>query len=216
MASNKAVLILSDAYLFVQGMRFFLENHGGFTQVLTESTFEGFEQALQHQQPEVIFLDLSAKEFKVEKVIAYIDFTAQSKIVLLGEQLNVNDCKQLKQWGASGVLLKSSSESEMLTCLSEVRKGSFFMPESSFLEEEDKTKAVLEKLKISEREQEIIRLIAEGFINKEIADQLFLSTHTVNTHRKNIMQKLGINNTAGIVLFAVKEGIISPNEFLFN
>ena len=77
-------------------------------------------------------------------------------------------------------------------------------------------KATCASLNISEREIEIIKLIAEGCINKEIADRLFLSNHTINTHRKNIMQKLGINNTSGIVLFAVKEGIVSANDFLFS
>ena len=72
------------------------------------------------------------------------------------------------------------------------------------------------QLNISEREVEIIKLIAEGFINKEIADKLFLSTHTVNTHRKNIMSKLGVNNATGIVIFAVRERLISPNDFLFS
>lgn len=71
-------------------------------------------------------------------------------------------------------------------------------------------------LNISERETEIIKLIAEGYTNKQIAEILFISGHTVTTHRKNIMQKLGINNTAGIVLFAVKEKIIVPNKFLFS
>lgn len=73
-----------------------------------------------------------------------------------------------------------------------------------------------EGMKISQREAEIIRLVAEGFTNKEIADKLFLSAHTVTTHRKNIMAKLGINNTAGMVLFAIKNNIVSPNHFLFN
>ncbi len=70
--------------------------------------------------------------------------------------------------------------------------------------------------KISEREEEIIQLVAEGFTNKEIADKLFLSAHTVTTHRKNIMAKLGVNNTAGLVLFAIRNNIVSPNHFLFN
>ena len=63
-------------------------------------------------------------------------------------------------------------------------------------------------ISLSEREIEIIKLISDGCTNKEIADQLFLSTHTVNTHRKNIMNKLGIKNTAGIVIYAVKGNII--------
>ncbi len=76
--------------------------------------------------------------------------------------------------------------------------------------------ASCEGLRISDREGEIIRLVAEGFTNKEIADKLFLSAHTVTTHRKNIMAKLGVNNTAGLVLFAIRNNIVSPNHFLFN
>jgi len=68
---------------------------------------------------------------------------------------------------------------------------------------------------LSERENEIIVLIAEGNTNEQIAEQLFLSKHTVNTHRKNIMAKLGVKNTAGIVMYAVKTNLVSPNKFLF-
>lgn len=77
-------------------------------------------------------------------------------------------------------------------------------------------RSTCEGLNISEREIEIIRLIAEGYTNKQIAEILFISGHTVTTHRKNIMNKLGVNNTAGIVLFAVKEKIVVPNKFLFS
>ena len=68
---------------------------------------------------------------------------------------------------------------------------------------------------LSERENEIITLIAEGQTNEQIAEFLFLSKHTVNTHRKNIMAKLGVKNTAGIVMYAVKTCFVSPNRFLF-
>ncbi len=69
---------------------------------------------------------------------------------------------------------------------------------------------------VSERESEIISLIAEGCSYTRIADRLCLSAHTVTTHRKNIMHKLGVNNTASLVLYAVKHGLVSPNKFLFN
>jgi DNA-binding NarL/FixJ family response regulator len=75
---------------------------------------------------------------------------------------------------------------------------------------------VCEGIKISPRESEIIRLVADGLTNKEIADRLFLSAHTVTTHRKNIMAKLGVNNTAGLVLFAIRNNIVTPNHFLFS
>lgn len=73
-----------------------------------------------------------------------------------------------------------------------------------------------EPVLISKRESEIITLIAEGNTNAQIADKLFLSSHTINTHRKNIMSKLGVKNTAGIVMYAVKTNLISPNKFLFT
>lgn len=72
-----------------------------------------------------------------------------------------------------------------------------------------------EPVVLSERESEIITLIAEGLTNGQIAEQLFLSNHTINTHRKNIMNKLGVKNTAGIVMYAVKTNLVSPNKFLF-
>lgn len=68
---------------------------------------------------------------------------------------------------------------------------------------------------LSERESEIIVHIAEGLTNAQIAELLYLSNHTVNTHRKNIMSKLGVKNTAGIVMYAVKTHLVSPNKFLF-
>ena len=72
-----------------------------------------------------------------------------------------------------------------------------------------------EPVLLSERENQIIVFIAEGKTNAQIAETLFLSNHTINTHRKNIMAKLGVKNTAGIVMYAVKTELISPNKFLF-
>jgi DNA-binding NarL/FixJ family response regulator len=76
--------------------------------------------------------------------------------------------------------------------------------------------ASCEGITLTEREIDIVRLIAEGNSNKQIADELCLSTHTVNTHRKNIMAKLKVNNTAGLVMFAVKENLLHRNKFLFS
>jgi DNA-binding NarL/FixJ family response regulator len=69
---------------------------------------------------------------------------------------------------------------------------------------------------LTEREQEILTLIAEGHTNTSIAERLFVSSHTVGTHRKNMMAKLGVNNTAALVMYAVRSGMVSPNKFLFQ
>lgn len=66
-------------------------------------------------------------------------------------------------------------------------------------------------INLSDREMEIIKCVAEGYSNQEIANKLFLSVHTITTHRKNIMNKLGINNTARLVMYAVREQLVSSN-----
>jgi len=69
---------------------------------------------------------------------------------------------------------------------------------------------------LSDRECEVISLIAEGQSYTRIAEALHLSAHTITTHRRNIMQKLGVNNTAAVVMYAVKNGLVTQNKFLFN
>ena len=88
--------------------------------------------------------------------------------------------------------------------------------ESINIDEIDSEELNCAPVSISEREMEIIALIAEGFTNQEIAEKLFLSSHTINTHRKNIMAKLGVKNTAGIVMYAIKAQLVSPNKYLFS
>lgn len=171
--------------------------------------------------PDVLLIDVFSPVFNLDKVLAYSSFSAKTKVIPLTDLQNKHNFDRVLKSGINSFLLKSSSFEEIVECLLkdahicskvlDVIKSKEVVVSSEFT-----YKATCESLNISEREIEIIKLIAEGCINKEIADRLFLSNHTINTHRKNIMQKLGINNTSGIVLFAVKEGIVSANDFLFS
>jgi DNA-binding NarL/FixJ family response regulator len=126
--------------------------------------------------------------------------------------------------GITSYLLRDCEKEEIMDAIRATSNGEqFFCGKilSEVLKTSDEVQPVTETvscagLKISDREGEIIRMVAEGLTNKEIADKLFLSAHTVTTHRKNIMAKLGVNNTAGLVLFAIRNNIVSPNHFLFN
>lgn len=127
--------------------------------------------------------------------------------------------------GITSYVKKDCSIPEIIDAVKETSKGNkFFCGQiletirDANLDVEDLDGDVFncEAVLISKRECEIIVLIAEGFTNGQIADKLFLSSHTVNTHRKNIMSKLGVKNTAGIVMYAVKTNLISPNKFLFT
>ena len=215
MISRNTALVLSDVYLFQEGVKALLSSAGLYDHILVVDSPIEFEEVLQKQNPDTVILDAASIVFRVEKVLAFVDFTTRADVVLFADKLERKECEKLIERGAKGLMSRLSSEGTLIKGFNQVNAKEVFVDKNLYVEEENST-SMLEELKISTREKEIIKLIAQGLINKEIADKLFISTHTVNTHRKNIMAKLSINNTAGIVLFAVKEGIVSPNEFLFN
>jgi DNA-binding NarL/FixJ family response regulator len=119
--------------------------------------------------------------------------------------------------GALGYLLKSTGIDELVEAIKVVARGdSYFCKEAStaiFLQLDKTKKEHKQKTgdsnPLTEREIEVLKLIAQGFTNKEIAEKLFISVRTVDTHRTNIHQKLNINNTAGLVNYAIKQGLLS-------
>ena len=118
--------------------------------------------------------------------------------------------------GARGYVLKESAESELIAAIRAVRRGqSFFSPKvKRVLQAEHVARLQREGREdsyelLTAREREVLQLIGEGNSNKEIAARLFLSTLTVETHRKKILEKLGLHGTADLILYAVRKGIIA-------
>lgn len=118
--------------------------------------------------------------------------------------------------GAQGYLLKDSADVELIRAVSSVASGkSYFSPAVARVMLDDYVRHLAQKgitdryAALSEREREIFQLIAEGHTNKEIADLLHVSPATVETHRAHIFQKLDVHNTAELVLYAVRRGVIS-------
>jgi DNA-binding NarL/FixJ family response regulator len=118
--------------------------------------------------------------------------------------------------GAKGYLLKDSAGAELIDAITAVAAGkSFFSPAVARIMLDDYRRRLDEKgivdryEALSEREREIFQLIAEGHSNKEIADLLSVSLTTVETHRAHILQKLDVHNTAELVLYAVRRGVIA-------
>ena len=120
------------------------------------------------------------------------------------------------QAGATGYLLKDSADTDLIRGVADVAAGkSFFSPAVARVMLDDYVRHLADKgisdryEVLSEREREIFQLIAEGHSNKEIADVLSISPATVETHRAHIFQKLDLHNTAEVVLYAVRRGVIS-------
>ncbi|MCB9230493.1 MAG: response regulator transcription factor [Bacteroidia bacterium] len=119
--------------------------------------------------------------------------------------------------GASGYILKTTNREELLEGIRTVAAGGTFFPKevseiimSKYLRKESgkARDRFPEQVDLTEREMDVLKLIADEFTNKEIGDKLFISPRTVDSHRRNIMQKLGVKNTAGLVKYASMKNII--------
>lgn len=171
-------------------------------------------------QPDLIIMDYTSGNFSLDAIATIKkNFPSSFFLAITENQRNGNIAKALDQ-GINSHLLKDCEEEEIVEAIYQTAAGKRFLCgkiAGPIADEKERANSEYScvGLNISDREMEIIKLIAEGLSNKEVADKLFLSAHTVTTHRKNIMSKLGVNNTAGLVLFAVRENLISPNHFLF-
>lgn len=133
-------------------------------------------------------------------------------ILCISETVDVQRVKMAIARGIHGYVFKDCDRQEIIDAVVAVsRKEKFFCGKALEVLENKPNPANCQPVKISDREAEIVRLIAEGLTNKEIADRLCLSSHTITTHRKNIMTKLGLANTASLVLYAIRENLVKAN-----
>ncbi|MEN9743814.1 MAG: hypothetical protein RLZZ65_1619 [Bacteroidota bacterium] len=174
---------------------------------------------------DVVLLDFTAPGFSIDIVPKALSKFKNLRFVALTEAQHAPILVDALKSGVTSFVKKDCDLAEIIDAVKDTAQGKQFFC-GQILETIQKANIDLDDLQsevfscnpisLSERENEIITLIAEGQTNEQIADLLFLSKHTVNTHRKNIMSKLGVKNTAGIVMYAVKTGLVSPNRFLFS
>jgi DNA-binding NarL/FixJ family response regulator len=175
-------------------------------------------------RPELVLVDYTTKGFSIDVVPQIIQEYNHTRVIAVTQEQSGQVIINALRAGVMSHIKKDCDMQEIVDCVRETALGNKFfcgkILEVIQKENIDLTQVELEEFScqavtLSERELEIIQLIAEGYTNQQVADKLFLSAHTVNTHRKNIMAKLGVKNTAGIVMYAVKSDLVSPNKFLF-
>jgi DNA-binding NarL/FixJ family response regulator len=181
---------------------------------------------LQLSKPNLLIADFISLGIDIDELKGIIKKFPKTKFMVITEMLSKNELNKILESGVTSYLLKDCDKTEILEAVNSTIKGDKFVCGKiiSFLTVAKEIKTTNSFIKslgcdgvaVTEREIDIIRGIAEGLSNKLIADKLKLSTHTVNTHRKNIMSKLGVNNTAGVVMFAVKNQLLETNFNLFE
>ncbi len=175
-------------------------------------------------EPDVVLIDYSSPGFTIDVVNEIKESQPNINFVAITQDQSAQTMVHALRSGIKSHVKKDCELQEIIDAVKETAAGNNFYcgkilekiaEENINIEDIDMDSFSCEPVTISQREQEIIGMIAEGYTNGQIADRLCISSHTVGTHRKNIMQKLGVKNTAGIVLYAVKTNIVSPNKYLF-
>lgn len=212
-----SILIADDHKLYVDALVIALQHHGSIRIHVAGTVSNGEELLvrLQSKLPDILLLDLNMPVLNGLEAIPMIKAEYPGLRILVVTKYSdpkfVKEC--LQTHNISGYILKTSSLDELIEGIRQVNRGYSYISKGLQLypkeasEEEVATlfdETFLAKYNLTRRELEILSLIAQAKSNTEIADGLFISPQTVGAHRKNIMRKLNISSTAGLVRFAIE------------
>jgi len=212
------VLLAEDHTIVRQGLRSILDGREGI-QVVGEAKDgrEAVEKA-QQLQPDIVLMDLSMPLLSGLEATRQIKSQCpQIKVLVLTMHADEEYVFQILQAGASGYLLKQSAVGELVTAIQAVYEGdSYLSPAISrklvdgYVRQAREQDKVDSYEQLTDREREVLHLIAEGRSTQEIADLLFISPKTVRGHRSSLTEKLGLHSNAELTRYAIRKGIVAP------
>jgi two-component system response regulator NreC len=214
---NKIRVLLAEDHTIVRkGLRALLENEPEI-EVIGEAEHGGEAvQMTQQLLPDVVLMDISMPILDGLKATRQIKTQLpEVKVLILTRYANEEYVFQILRAGASGYVVKRAAPTELVLAIQSVYRGdSFLSPAISgkVIEEYIRKAKAIEKNSydmLTDREREVLQLIAEGHSNREIADLLHISIKTVENHRASLMEKLHIHGTTELVKYAIRKGVIS-------
>ena len=211
-----SICLAEDHTILREGIKSLLSSNPDF-EVVSEAK-DGIEllKCLVKDKPELVLLDLSMPKMNGLEVIKEIKKRRpETKMLVLTVHAIEEYVDTALRAGADGYLLKDAGLSELIIAIEAVLAGESYLSSKisnkiikGFLGVEKPEKSYMSDFNLTTREWELLKLIAEGYRNKEIAELLFISVKTVEKHRANMMSKLNIHNTAALTVFAIEKGLL--------
>ena len=208
---ERKIVLVDDHSLFRNGLRGLLERCAGCRVVGEAASGEEFLAMLPGLETDVVFMDFARPGLEgaqtTERALARRPDLRIITLSMFGEESYYS---RMVQAGARGFLLKDSDIGDVIEAIDAVMSGgSYFSPQLlSSLTGRMRTRDDVPDEQLSVREREILVAVCRGLSNQEIADELFISKRTVDKHRANILEKTGCKNTASLVVYAIRNGIV--------
>jgi DNA-binding NarL/FixJ family response regulator len=214
--NKKRIVIAEDHTILRQGLKALLKSDENL-EVVGEAE-DGLEaiRCVEKKNPDLLLLDLNMPRMDGISVINEIKKRhPETKIIVLTMHMQEEYILEAFRSGAQGYCLKASSHDELKMAINAVLSGKFYVsPEISgkvlegFLEGQKNIKKKSSWDILTQREKEVLKLVGEGYQNKEIADYLFISVKTVEKHRANIMEKLDLHSASALTAYSIEKGLI--------
>ena len=218
MGKKKTILIVDDHPLFREGLKSLISRYTGF-EVVGEagSGREGLRMA-EELKPDLVVMDISLPDKSgIDLTCDIRSLLSETRVMIVSMHSKINHISEAFRAGASGYVVKDSAADKLIQGLEAISRGEYYLDSSfshkvvkklmEFPEKEAKiTDARYETL--TPREQEVMRLLAEGISTKKIAERLFISPKTVENHRTSIMSKLELHGTMELIRYAARIGLI--------
>lgn len=213
---KKKILIADDHALVREGIAAFLK-HCDDVEVVAEAS-DGIEaiDKTKKFRPDIVIMDINMPKLGgLEATIEIKKMAPDIKVLVLTQYEDREYISRFLKAGVSGYLLKKAVGSDLITALSVIGRGELYLYSSiasevvaGYLHGGNQLDEEVPYDKLTDREKQVLKLVAEGFTHKEVADMLTISVKTVIAHQTNISEKLGIHTRAGLIKFAIQKGII--------
>lgn len=220
MDKRYGILLADDHKILREGLKALINAQSDM--VVVAEAADGMEvvELMEKVNPAVIVMDVMLPKMNgIDATKVILSNNKEVKVIALSMYANANLISEMFKAGASGYLLKDCAFDELSKAIRAVAKGEIYigpgvrkMLSEAFIEMllGEKLRKRNEEEELTAREIEVLKLLAEGYINKEVADILHISVNTVARHRQNIMRKLKLRNTAELTRYAIRKGYVSP------
>ncbi|NHN24504.1 response regulator transcription factor [Flavobacterium jejuense] len=208
-----SIAITDDHAMIIEGLKAMFQLDKKYVISASYSSLKETLQNIARDKPNVLLLDINLKDGNGTSICKEVlKLVPNLKIIALTSFEDVNMVRLMLRNGAKGYLLKNTSSDEIITAINMVMNDEIYLPKE--LKNQILNESIgIEKRhdflpKITRREKEVLALIVEEFTTDEIADKLFVTTKAIEAHRSNLIQKLNVRNTAGLVKIAIEKGLL--------